>query len=424
MNRALRWMAANHVAANLLMLVFVVGGLVMARAVRQEVFPEIRLDRIQVTVPYPGATPEDAERGICLPVEEAVAGVEGVKEVASQASEGVATVTATVRQGADPDRVLADVKNAVDRITTLPEEAEEPLVSRVANRRQVISVVVYGDVDEHTLRQQVEAIRDDLLALPEITQADLEGVRPYEIAVEVPEAALRRHRLTLEEVAAAIRRASQDIPAGRVRNPRGEILLRTPERRETAAGYRDLVVATAPDGGRLRLGELAAVRDTFRETDTRALFDGLPAAMVKVYRVGRQTPVEISRAVHRYLARKRRELPPVLHLAVWDDRSEILQARKHLLLKNAAYGLVLVLVSLGLFLEIRLALWVMLGIPISFLGALLLMPALHVSINMVTLFAFIMALGIVVDDAIVVGESVYDHRHRGKGYATAAADGV
>ncbi len=424
MNRAIRWMAANHVAANLLMLVFIVGGLIMARAVRQEVFPEISLDMIHVDVPYPGATPEDAERGICLPVEEALTGVEGVKEIASQASEGIATITATVREGADADLVLQDVKNAVDRITTFPEEAEEPIVSKVVNRRQVISLVVYGELSERTLREQVEEIRDDLLALPEVTQTDLSGVRPYEIAIEIPEANLRRYHLTLDEVAARIRRASLDLPGGTIRARGGEILVRTPERRETGAAYGDIVVIARPDGTRVRLGEIATVRDTFRETDTVARFDGLPAAMVNVYRVGHQTPVEISRAVHRYIERKRTELSPAIHLATWDDRSEVLQARKHLLLKNAAYGLVLVLLCLGLFLEIRLALWVMLGIPISFLGALLLMPGLDVSINMVSLFAFIMALGIVVDDAIVVGENVYDHRHRGKAYPQAAADGT
>jgi len=417
-------MAANHVAANLLMLVFIVGGLVMARAVRQEVFPEINLDMVHVDVPYPGATPEDAERGICLPVEEALTGVEGVKEIASQAAEGIATVTATVREGEDADLVLQDVKNAVDRITTFPEEAEEPIVSKAVNRRQVISLVVYGQLAERTLREQVEEIRDDLLNLPEVTQTDLSGVRPYEIAIEIPEANLRRYGLTLDEVAARVRRASLDLPGGVIRARGGEILVRTPERRETGAGYSDIVVIARPDGTRVRLGDIATVRDTFRETDTVARFDGLPAAMVNVYRVGDQTPVKISRAVHRYIERTRGELPPTVHLATWDDRSEVLSAREHLLLRNAAYGLVLVLVCLGLFLEIRLALWVMLGIPISFLGAILLMPGLDVSINMVSLFAFIMALGIVVDDAIVVGENVYDHRHQGKRYPQAAADGT
>ena len=213
MNRAIEWMASNHVAANLLMLVFIVGGLIMARSVRQEVFPEISLDMVHVDVPYPGATPEDAERGICLPVEEALTSVEGVKEIASQAAEGIATITATVREGEDADLVLQDVKNAVDRITTFPDEAEEPIVSKVVNRRGVISLVVYGELSERTLREQVEAIRDDLLALPEITQTELSGVRPYEIAIEIPEANLRRYGLTLDEVAARVRRASLDLRA-------------------------------------------------------------------------------------------------------------------------------------------------------------------------------------------------------------------
>ncbi|HBB41299.1 MAG: acriflavin resistance protein [Nitrospirae bacterium CG18_big_fil_WC_8_21_14_2_50_70_55] len=424
MNQAIRWMAANHVAANLLMLVFVIGGLIIGQVVRQEVFPEVSLDMVQVTVPYPGATPEDAERGICLPVEEAITGVEGIKEVASQALEGGATITATVSEGENADLVLADVKNAVDRLTTLPEEAEEPIVSKLENRRQVISVVVYGNLDERTLREQVEAIRDDLLALPEITQTDLSGVRPYEIAIEISETSLRRYGLTLDEVATRVRHASLDLPGGTLRAAGGEILVRTPERRDTGAAYGDIVVIAKPDGTRVRLSDLGQVRDTFRETDTVARFDGLPAAMVDIYRVGDQTPVEISRAVHRYLERKRGELPATVHVATWDDRSEVLRARERLLLGNAISGLVLVFLCLGLFLELRLALWVMLGIPVSFLGALLLMPALDVSINMISLFAFIMALGIVVDDAIVIGENVYDHRHRDKPYPQAAADGT
>jgi multidrug efflux pump subunit AcrB len=424
MHGAIRWMAQNHVAANLLMLVFVVGGLVLAPKVKQEIFPEVTLDWISVMVPYPGAGPEEVEEGILLKIEENLTGVDGVKQIQATAAEGFGTVMVEVQEGMDPDKVLRDVKSEVDRITTFPLDAEEPVVSKVLNRREVISVVVYGDLAERSLRQWAESIRDELLSEAQITQVDLGGVRPYEIAVEISEENLRRHQLTLEQVAQRIRKASLDLPAGAIRASGGDILLRTKERRYFGPEYAELVVLTRPDGTQLRLADIATVRDTFQDTDTFATFDGQPAAMVKIFRVGEQKPTEISQIVKEYVAQKAQMLPPTVRIATWNDTSELFESRMNLLLKNAAIGLVLVFLILGLFLEIRLALWVMLGIPISFLGTLFVMPALGISINMVSLFAFILALGIVIDDAIIVGESVFEHRQKGEGYLAAAVAGT
>jgi multidrug efflux pump subunit AcrB len=424
MNGAIRWMANHHVAANLLMMVFIVGGLALAPKVKQEVFPEVSLDWISVSVPYPGAGPEEVEEGILLKIEENLTGVDGIRQIKATASEGVGTVLAEVQEGMDPDKVLQDVRSEVDRITTFPLDAEEPVISKLLNRREVISLVVYGDLSERSLRQRAEAVRDDLLTYPQITQVDLGGVRPYEIAIEIPEEQLRRHNLTLEQVAQRVRKASLDLPGGTIRTEGGEILLRTKERRYFGPGYADIVVVTNPDGTRVSLGDIAQVRDTFAETDTSATFDGKPAAMVRVFRVGEQKPTEISALVKQYVEEKSAALPPTVKMATWNDTSELFQSRMNLLLKNAALGLILVFLVLGLFLEIRLALWVMLGIPISFLGTLLFMPFLGVSINMISLFAFILALGIVVDDAIVVGENVYEQRQRGLPYLTAAIAGT
>jgi multidrug efflux pump subunit AcrB len=423
MKNAIHWMAHNHVAANLLMLVFVVGGLLLGPRVKQEVFPEISLDWIRISVPYPGAGPEEVEEGIILKIEDNLTGVDGIKQIKSTAAEGAGTVMVEVAEGMDPDRLLQDVKSEVDRITTFPLDAEEPIISKVLNRREVISVVVYGDLPERSIREQAERIQDELLTLPQITQVDLGGVRPYEISIEIAEEDLRRFQLTLEGVAGRIRKASLDLPGGTVRTRGSEILLRTKEKRYFGSEYADLAVLTRADGTQVRLGDIAQVKDTFRETDTFATFDGKPAAMVKVYRVGEQKPTEISLLVDAYVKEKQGQLPPDLHIATWNDTSELLESRMNLLMKNAGFGLVLVFLVLGLFLEIRLALWVMLGIPISFLGTLFLMPAVGVSINMITLFAFILALGIVVDDAIVVGENIYDHRQLGKPYPQAAVDG-
>jgi len=423
MNGAIRWMARNHVAANLLMMVFIVGGIILGFSVKQEVFPEVTLDKVQVSVVYPGAGPEEVEEGVILKIEENLTGIDGIKQIKALAAEGFGTVTAELYPDVDPNQVLADVKTEVDRITTFPLDAEEPVITKLLNRHEVISVVVHGDAPERSLREQAERVRDDLLNLPQITQVDLTGVRDYEISVEVPEENLRRYNLTLDQVAARIRAASLDLPGGTIKTDGGDILIRTKERRYYGPGYEAIVVATRPDGSELRLGEIARVKDSFAETDTFARFDGQPAAMVKIYRVGQQKPNEIAQLVRDYVEQRRHDLPPSVHIADWNDTTELFNSRRDLLFKNAKYGLLVVLVILGLFLEIRLALWVMLGIPISFCGALLFMPAVDVSVNMISMFAFIMALGIVVDDAIVVGENVYEHRLMNKPYPLAAEEG-
>ncbi len=424
MNAAIRWMANNHVAANLLMLVFIVGGLILGVSIRQEVFPDISLDRIQVRVAYPGAGPEEVEEGIILNIEENLTGVDGIKQLKSLAAEGYGVVTAEITTDADIDLVLQDIKSEVDRIINFPQDAEKPVVSKVLNRREVISVVVYGQLPERSLRELAEQVRDELLLYPGITQVDLGGVRPYEIAIEVDETNLRRYGLTFDQIARRVRQASLDLPGGTIRTMNGEILVRTKERRYVGDEYGAIVLLTTPDGTEVTLDDIATIRDGFAETDQFGLFDKHPAAMVKVYRVGDQKPTEISDTVKAFVEARQKQLPESVRLATWNDNSELFKSRKDLLVKNALIGLVLVFIILGLFLEIRLALWVMLGIPISFCGALLFMPAMDVSINMISLFAFIMALGIVVDDAIVVGENIYEQRQSGKPYLQAAVDGA
>jgi len=424
MKGAIQWMVKNHVAANLLMLLLVAGGLIKGLGIKQEVFPEVSLDKVKVSVAYPGAGPEEVEEGILLKIEDSLTGVDGIKEITSTAAEGLGTVMAEIRTGEDVNLVLQDIKSEVDRIDTFPEDAEKPVVSKLLNVTEVASVVVYGQASERALREQAETIREELLADPKITQVELSGVRPYQISVEISEENLRRYNLTLEQVASVLRNASLDLPGGNIKTSGGEILLRTKEKRYRASEYAQIVILAAADGTQVRLGDIAAVHDTFEETDLQATFDGLPAAMVKVFRVGNQKPTEISEVVKQYVAQKNASYPDSLHAAIWNDQSELLQSRIDLLLKNAYLGLILVFVILGMFLEIRLALWVMLGIPISFMGAMLVLPALGVSINMMSLFAFILVLGILVDDAIVVGENIFEHRQQGKPYLQAAIEGA
>lgn len=424
MTGAVKWMAANHVAANLLMLVLVIGGLIMAPKIKQEIFPEVSLDRVSVVVAYPGAGPEEVEEGIVLKIEESLTAVDGIKQIKSSANEGSGSVIAEIYSDEDVDLILQDIKSEIDRITTFPEDAEKPIISKVSNRREVVSVVIYGDVGEHTLRAQAENIRNELLELPNITQIELSGVRDLEITAEISEETLQRYNLTLAQVASAINAASLDLPAGTVKTSGGEILLRTKERRYLGPEYADITVLAKADGTRVRLGDIAQVVDGFADSDNYGRFDGKPAAMLQIFRIGEQKPTEISASVIDYVENKREGLPDSLNLAIWNDTTEIFNSRMALLQKNALLGLTLVVVILGLFLEIKLAAWVMLGIPISFFGTLFLMPWLGVSINMISLFAFILALGILVDDAIVVGENIFEQRQRGKPYLRAAVDGA
>ncbi len=424
MKGAVKWMAHNHVAANLLMMAMIIGGIIMGPNIKQEVFPEVSLDRVSIVVAYPGAGPEEVEEGIILKIEESLTAVDGIKQVKSTANEGSGVVVAEIYANGDVDQVLQDIKSEIDRISTFPEDAEKPIISKLSNRREVVSVVIYGDVGERTLREQAEQTRNELLELPDISQVELSGVRPFEITIEVPEENLRRYNLTLDQIAARIRAASLDLPGGTVKTAGGEILLRTKERRYWGPGYADIDIISKADGSLVRLGDIAHVVDGFADTETYGLFDGKPAAMVQIFRIGEQKPTEISKRVISYVKEKRKELPDSLKMAIWNDTTEIFNSRMELLQKNALLGLGLVIIILGLFLEIRLAAWVMLGIPISFLGTLFVMPWLGVSINMISLFAFILALGILVDDAIVIGENIFEHRQKGKPYVKAAIDGA
>lgn len=421
----LAWMAKNGVASNVLMLVLSVGGLVaLGFSVRQEVFPEVEYDRIVVTAPYPGASPAEVEQGVVLAVEEAVQGVDGVKEVRSVAHEGSATVTIQLLLGADKKEVLNDVKTAVDRIANFPADAERPHVSLLSNRQQVISLVLYGDVDEATIRAVAERSRLQLIRDSRITTVELAGVRPLEVSVEVPQANLRQYDLTLDEIARRIRNASVELPGGSLQTEGAEVLLRTTERKDEGSAFGDVVLLSRTDGSQVRVRDIAEVRDGFKANHLRANFDGKRAAMINVYRLGEQTPIEVADAVKEHVAMLEAQLPRGMRVATWVDRSEMFEGRVDLLLENAFVGLLLVLLILGLFLQARLAFWITLGIPISFLGSLLFFPVADVSINMLSLFGFILALGMVVDDAIVVGEAIYKQRADGKDRVAAAIGGA
>ncbi|MBU0550554.1 efflux RND transporter permease subunit [Myxococcota bacterium] len=418
------WMAQNPVAANLLMVALMAGGAILAMTqIKQEVFPEFTLDMVSISVPYPGASPDEVERGIVELIEENVRGLDGIKRVTSSAVEGVGAVSIELLDGVNKDRVLSDIKAAVDRIVNFPEDAEEPTVSLVQLRRQVIQLALYGDLEEETLRQVAEDVREELLNLPEITQLELAGIRPREIAVELNQDKLRQFDLTMNGVAAAIRRSSLDLPAGLLKTQSGHILLRTTERRDYASEFKEVSLKSLPDGTVLKLGDVAVVKDGFEENDVTARYNGKPAILFNINRVGDQTPLEVAGAVNRYAEASKGRFPGI-EMDTFNDRSIIFGERVDLLRRNAISGLILVFITLGFFLEVRLSFWVMMGIPISILGSFWFMPIFDVSINMISLFAFIITLGIVVDDAIVVGENIFEKRMNGVPPLKAAVEGA
>ena len=404
------WFARNPVAANLVMVLIIVSGLIAATTVQEEIYPEVDLNRISIQVPYLGAAPEEVEKGVVLRIEEAIQGIDGIKEIRSTAADGNASVVVELEFGADASRVVDEVKNYIDAITTFPLETEKPIIREMTARNQVTDIAISGEADILALKALAERIRDELTAMPEITQVDVVTAPPYEISIEVSEVALRRHGMTFDQVADAVRRSSLDLPGGSVRTDGGEILLRTIGQAYRGAEYEDLVLWTRADGSRLRLGDVTTVVDGLAETDQHARFDDEPAVLVSVFRTGDQSALDIAAAVHGYVERTRARLPEGISLTIWLNEADGLNDRLTLMLRNGAAGFVFVFVLLALFLELRLALWVSLGIPISFLGAVALMPSFGVSVNIISLFAFVVVLGIVIDDAIVVGENICRHQ--------------
>ncbi|GAB6190379.1 efflux RND transporter permease subunit [Desulfocastanea catecholica] len=418
------WMIYNRVTPNLLMIVLLLGGFYMSSKIKREVFPEFELNTVSISVAYPGSSPEEVEQGIVLAVEEAIRGTDGIKQVDATASEGSARIVAELRDDADAQKAFQDIQQEVDRITTFPVDAEDPIITLDAIKRQVLRLNLYGDVPERSLREVVEQVRDRLLLTDGISQVDLMAGRDYEIEVAIPLENLRKYNLTLAQVARILDEASVEIPGGKLETAGGEVLLRVKDRRNWAEDFAAIPIITTPNGSIVHLEDIAEVREGFEDATRFATFNRKPSMQLLVYRVGNQTPLGVSEATQQAMADIEVDLPPTVGWAISSDRSEIYKQRLDLLLKNAFLGLILVLVLLGAFLELKLAFWVTMGIPISFLGCLLFLPFFDVSINVISMFAFIIALGIVVDDAIIAGENIYEYRQQGLNRIDAAIQGA
>lgn len=423
------WFSRNHVAANFLMVLIVVVGFGTWPTLKKEIFPETSVDALTVAVPFPNATPEEVEKGIIIPIEEAIQDVDGIDTIRSTANQGAGTVTIEVGTGYDVRNVMDDVKSRVDAIQNLAEEAEEPVLQEILIKAQVMSIAVSADTDEATLREIAEKVRTGLLVYDggkqPVTQATLAAVRDYEISIEVSEQTLRQYGITFDQVAAAVRKASLDLPGGSVRTKGGEVLLRTEKRRYNEKDFSSIPVITRPDGSQVTLREIATIRDGFEEDPIEASFDGHPAILINVFRVGNEDTIKIADTVKEYVYDVApAHVPDGVTLEIWKDDSQYLSGRLTLLAKNGLFGLILVTIVLTLFLRPSLAFLVAIGIPVSFAGAIALMPYTDISINMISLFAFILVLGIVVDDAIVVGENVYSRMRKGEHPKDAAPRGT
>jgi len=408
------WFAANHVAANLLMILIIVSGFISASGIRKETNPEFELNMIQVEVPYLGAAPQEVEEGVVIKIEEAIQDLQGIKRIRSNSYEGSGNVTIEVRQDADLTQVLSDVKTRVDAISTFPALTEKPVIYKQEVNNPVVLVALNGDITPLTRKALGNEVRDELLQLPSVNKVFYFGDRPYEISVQVSEHTLREYGLTMSEISQAIKNSSVDMPGGTIKSDGGDILLRTKGQVYTGQEFGALVLRTFPDGTRLMLKDIAEINDGFVETEGYGRFNGNPTATLQVVAGAQQNEIETAQAVKDYIAEKSKTLPDGIRMDVWIDLPKYLEGSLDRMQNNIISGAILVFIVLSLFLRMKVAFWVMVGLPITFLGALWLMPAWPVTINTISLFGFIIVLGIVVDDAIIIGESAYTQiRERG-----------
>ncbi|MCS6177140.1 efflux RND transporter permease subunit [Shewanella baltica] len=410
----LAWFARNSVAANLLMWALLVGGLFSTVLINKEVFPSFELNLLNISVAYPGAAPQEIEEGINIKIEEAIQDINGIKKVTSVASEGVGSITVEVEDGYEVQTVLDEAKLRLDAISTFPVNIEKPNIYQIKPENNVIWVSVYGDMTLHDMKELAKSVRDDLTQLPAVTRAKVTGVRDYEIAIEVSEDKLREYGLTFTQVALAVQNSSFDLPGGSIRAQDGDILLRTKGQAYTGDDFANIVVTTRPDGSRVMLPQVATIKDDFEERLEYTRFNGKPAAIIEVTSVDDQNALDIAAQVKQYVEDRRATLPANAQLDTWGDMTHYLKGRLNMMMSNMFYGALLVFIILAMFLDLKLAFWVMMGLPVCFLGTMLIMPLepFSMTINMLTLFAFILVLGIVVDDAIVIGESAYTEVER------------
>ncbi|MEE9335852.1 MAG: efflux RND transporter permease subunit [Granulosicoccaceae bacterium] len=425
MNSLIGWFARNSVAANLLMVFIIAMGLfTLSNRLPLEVFPSFELDRISIRAPFAGASPSEVEKGVTIKIEEAIQDVQGVKRITSSAIEGLGSVSLELESGADPQKVLDDAKQQVDQINDFPEDVDAPEIYIPIRNREVISVIVSADMPEKELRLLASSVRDDLEALPDVSSVALSGARRYEMSIEVSGDTLKQYNLSLPDIVNAINGSSLDAAAGSIQSDGGKLLLRTNAQAETAEDFRQIAIVSRPDGTRVNLGDIATVKDGFAEDKFEQTYNGVRTIEIDVFRTGLQSAITVADVVKHYIDEIQMTLPHGVTMGYWRDSSRTVKARLNTLLKSAVQGGLLILILLTLFLRFWVAVWVFVGVPVSILGGIALMPVFGVSINLLSLFAFILVLGIVVDDAIVTGENIYTHMRKNPDRINAAIEGA
>ena len=405
------WFTDNHVAANILMMLFVVGGLVTVANMRTETFPALDPKLVTVSVVYPGATPYEISDSITSRVEEALIGIEGVDRITATASEGIGVVYVELEDFANSDDVYNDVETSVNALVDFPPaDAERPQIKKIKYTPKVMTIALHGEVSEHIIKYWAETIEEEIQQLDGVALTSISGLRDYQISVDIPESALREYDMSLQDVGAAVAAFSTDIPAGTVESKQGDILLRVQEKRYTGEEFENIVLKTLPDGSSLRIKDIGSVTDGFDETNLISRFNGERAAFIDISRSETEDTLAVAGAVKDYLETV--ELPRGLKLTLQQDQTDVLLDRIYLMMRNSILGFMLVFMILLLFLDLKLAFWTSVAIPVSFLGGLLIIGFLGYSINMISLFALIVVLGIVVDDAIVTGESIFEEQAR------------
>ena len=421
----IEWFTKNHVAANLLMLAIIIFGVFSLKTrIPLEVFPSFESNVITTSVSLTGATALEVEQSVTLLIEQQVSDLEGISSITSYSSEGRSVVNMEVDDAYDKRDLLADIKSSIDTISDFPEDANSPVTQLKKRTREVINVSVAGDVSEAKIHRLGERVRDDLLQLPGVTQVELDRVRDYQLNIEIKQQQLHRYDLTLADIAKAIDNSSVNTSAGNLRTRAGDILISTNGKAFDTTQFNNIVVKTHANGSTIRLWQIADIENGFEETPLKARFNGKNAALIEVYRVGDQSALDVADKVKAYIEKSRETLPANITISHWNDRSKVLKSRLNTLIDNAIQGGVLVLVMLSLFLRPSVAFFVFLGIPISFMGAFIVMPFLGLSLNIISLFGFILVLGIVVDDAIVTGENIYRHMQRAESGIDAAIFGT
>ena len=408
------WFARNPVAANLLMLIIIVVGVGSAFSLQRALFPSFEVNRVFITAPYPGAAPEEVEQGVILKIEEAINDVDGIRRIEADAFESNGRLMIEPDEDVDVQKLVGDLKSRVDSIVHFPEEAERPIISQPELLVPAFTVQISGALDERSMKALADQIRRDLLSYPEVSSAKVVGARDYEIAIEISEAVLREYHLSLGDVARRISASSVDLPAGSVQTSNGDIMLRTVGQAYVQQDFEQIILKTWPDGTRLLLGDIATINDGFVDDKGFSLFDGNYSLGVNVFATGRQDILETAEVARAYIAEKQVSLPDGVSLTIWQDTTYYLEGRLNMMVKNLAIGALLVFITLTLFLEIKLAFWVMVGIPVCFLGTMAFLNTSYVdtNLNMISIFGFILVLGIVVDDAIIIGESAYAEQER------------